>query len=125
MTTQHITQANQNSQPHVLHWTQPNLLPSAAMPRQKIDDEIEALRRQRSDLDARLKAAEDRRKKSEAEQNDRRKMLLGDLILRFMLQHPDDELAAALRAMLTKQAVRTADRELLQKLISSQAQSAK
>jgi hypothetical protein len=59
------------------------------MPRQKITDEIETLRRQKAQLDARLKAAEDRRKEHEAEEKKRRKLLLGGIILDFMLANPD------------------------------------
>ena len=81
------------------------------------------LRRQRAELDARLKAAEDRRKEQELQQHERRKKLLGDIVMKFMLQHPDDELASALRSMLVKQVVRSADRELLEQLISSQAKA--
>ena len=88
------------------------------MPRQKITDEIETLRRQKAQIDARLKAAEDRRKEHEAEQKNRRKLLLGGIILDFMLANPDTPPTQAIRDLLLKHAKRPADKTLFADLLS-------
>lgn len=54
------------------------------MARQKIADEIEALRQHRDQLDARLKAAQARQKQKQFEQNERRKMVVGTIVLEFI-----------------------------------------
>ena len=74
------------------------------MPRQKITDEIETLRRQKAQIDVRLKAPKDRRKEHEAEEKKRRKLLLGGIILDFMLANPDTPTTQAIRDLLLKHA---------------------
>ena len=88
------------------------------MPRQKITDEIETLRHQKVQLDARLKAAEARHKEHEAEQKNRRKLLLGGIILDFMLANPDTPTTQAIRDLLLKHAKRPADKTLFADLLS-------
>jgi hypothetical protein len=88
----------------------------AFMARQKPGDEIEMLRKQREQLDARLKAAEARRKEKEQQQNERRKMIVGTIVLEFMAANPDSEVARTISGLLDKQIPRPTDRALFSAL---------
>jgi len=91
------------------------------MARQKVADEIEALRKQREQLDARLKAAEARQKERERQQDDRRKLLAGNIALEFMAEHPASDFTRVLSGLLDKQLTRPTDRALFPALPSSKA----
>jgi hypothetical protein len=86
------------------------------MARQKVTDEIDALRRKKEELDARLKAALDRQKEHERQQDERRKLLAGALALKHMAAHPDSEFARTLAGLLDKHVMRVADRALFPSL---------
>jgi hypothetical protein len=87
------------------------------MARQKIEHEIEALRRQREQLDAKLKAAEAKQKQKEFEQSERRKMVVGTIVLEFMAANPSSDVAHAVSDLLDKQVTRPADRALFPALV--------
>jgi hypothetical protein len=89
------------------------------MARQKIADEIDAIRRQRQRLDARLKAAEARRKEKEQRENQRRITVVGTAVIKFMTANPDSETARTLAGILDQQLTRPAERTLLATLIPS------
>lgn len=82
------------------------------MARQKVIDEIEALRKQRELLDARLKAAQARQKEKDRQQDQRRKLLAGTLVLEFVAANPDSEVARLLGQLLDKRLTRSTDRAL-------------
>jgi hypothetical protein len=89
------------------------------MARQKPTDEIEALRRQQTELQARLKAAEQRQKKQHLEENNRRKILLGTILLDFIKANPNAELTTTIATLVANKKLRPDDRNLLSPLFST------
>jgi hypothetical protein len=89
------------------------------MARHKVADEIEQLRKQREQIDARLKAAEARQKEKEQQEEERRKTLAGTVALRFMAANPDNELTRVLSDLLDKYITRPSDRALFSALSRS------
>jgi hypothetical protein len=91
------------------------------MARQKIADEIEALRRHREQLDAKLKAAEAKQKDKERQDNERRKVIAGGLVLEHIAANPDSEFARVFSDLVNKAVSRSIDRALFSALLSSKA----
>jgi hypothetical protein len=89
------------------------------MARQKIADEIEALRRHREQLDAKLKAAEARQKEKDRQDNERRKVIAGALVLEHVATNPDSEFARVFADLVNKAVVRSIDRALFTALLGS------
>jgi len=87
------------------------------MARQKPSDEIEALRKQRELLDARLKAAEARQKEKDRQLDERRKVVAGALVLEFVAANPASEAARVFAELLDKHLTRAADRALFPALL--------
>jgi hypothetical protein len=81
------------------------------MPSPKVDEEIALLEKRRDELDKRLKAAQERRRKQEAEREEKRKLVVGEIVLRHMRANPDDELTTRLAALLARD-VAASDRAL-------------
>jgi hypothetical protein len=95
------------------------------MARQKVDDEIALLRKQREELDNRLKAAEARQKEKARLADERRKTLAGGVALEFAAANPDSEFARVLSDQLDKHVTRTTDRALFPALSTSTASAKK
>jgi hypothetical protein len=68
-------------------------------------------------LDERLRAAEKAQKKQEAEDNQRRKLLLGDVMLEFMVANAEATLTVEARKLIEGRKLSVADKALLAPLI--------
>ena len=88
------------------------------MARQKITDEIEQLRKQREQLDAKLKAAEAKQKEKERQDNERRNVIAGALVLEHIAANPDSEFARVFADLINKAVSRSIDRALFSALLS-------
>jgi hypothetical protein len=87
------------------------------MSRQKPTDEIETLRRQREQLDARLKAAEARKKEKDRSDDLRRKAIAGSLALEYIAANPGSEFARVFSDLVNKAVSRSIDRALFAALL--------
>jgi hypothetical protein len=88
------------------------------MARQKPTDEIATLRKQREELDARLKAAEARQKEKDRQDGERRKTIAGSAALEYATAHPHSEFARIFSDLITKRTGRPADRELFRTFLT-------
>jgi hypothetical protein len=68
----------------------------------KVDEEIALLEKRRDELEKRLKAAQERRRKQELRREEKRQLVIGEIVLRQMRGNPDDELTASLTELLAK-----------------------
>ena len=87
------------------------------MARQKPTDEIEFLRKQREQLDARLKAAEARRKEKDRRDDQRRKAIAGTLTLEYIAANRDSEFTRVFAELLDTRISRPQDRALFAALL--------
>lgn len=87
------------------------------MARQKPTDEIQTLRKQREQLDARLKAAEGRQKEKDRQDDQRRKAIAGALALEHAAANPHSEFTRLLSDLLDKRISRPLDRALFPALL--------
>jgi len=90
----------------------------------KVSDEIEALRKRREKLDAKLREAQARQKEQEREEQEKRRLIAGTVFLDFMAANPDSELARTLSQLLDKHLTRAIDRALFPALVSVNGASA-
>lgn len=86
------------------------------MPRQKSADQLQALRQQQIELAKRIKETEAREREKAKADSERRKLLLGSLVLDDMAATPDSPLAAAVRDLLARGLRRAADKALFANL---------
>lgn len=77
----------------------------------KVDEEIALLEKRRDELEKRLKAAQERRRKQELQREEKRKLVIGEIALRHMRANPDDELTVRLGELLARE-VAASDRAL-------------
>ena len=82
------------------------------MPRQTATDQLEALRKKQVDLVKQIREAEARQREREKADGERRKLLVGALVLDHMATEPDGPLAAGVRILLAAGLRRAADRDL-------------
>ena|ERR1700733_14853577 len=87
------------------------------MARQKPNDEIEFLRKQREQLDARLKAAEARRKIKDRQDDQRRKAIAGDVALEYIAANPNSDFTRFFSGLINKRVSRPVDRALFPALL--------
>jgi hypothetical protein len=78
-------------------------------------DKLERLRKQRTQLDARIKAAETRQKQTDRKTDTRRKIIVGGAVLAHAALHP--AFAEALREVLRVAVVREADKQAVADLL--------
>lgn len=87
------------------------------MPRLKSADKLEALRRQQTEIAAKLKEAEAADREQRKEQDRKRQELAGRAAITILEQRPDSEAAKILRDALGSQIKRAADRALFPELV--------
>jgi len=86
------------------------------MPRQKLADKVEALRRQQAELAAKIKEAEAAERQKRREDDRRRQDVAGRVALILLDQQPEGEFARLFRAALADQVRGPADRVLFEGL---------
>jgi hypothetical protein len=86
------------------------------MPKLKPKDEVEAISRQMAELAEKLKVAEKNKKRLEADENQRRKLLLGDIFQEFMLANQEATLTVEARKVIEAKKLSVADKALLEPL---------
>ena len=82
------------------------------MARQKIAGQVETLRRQQTEITAKLKEAENRDKESKKALKEQRYMIAGAVALALVEENPKGEFAAAFRSGLAAMVKKSADRAL-------------
>jgi hypothetical protein len=82
------------------------------MPRQNSADQLEAIRQQQVELVKRIRDAEAKQREKAKAGAERRKLLVGGLVLDHMATEPDSPLAMAVRPLLASGLTRAADRAL-------------
>jgi hypothetical protein len=91
------------------------------MARQKVADQIAALRQQRAKLDARLKAAEALQKEKEQLQEERRRLIAGTVALEYIAANPDTDFARLFSDLLKRHITRPMDRALFPALSTAKS----
>jgi hypothetical protein len=78
----------------------------------------EQLRKQREELDAKLKAAEARQKEKDRQDNERRNAIAGALVLEHVAANPESEFARVFSDLINKAVSRSIDLALFSALLS-------
>jgi hypothetical protein len=82
------------------------------MPRRPTTDKLQSLRKQRDQLDARMKLLESRKKQAERKADTRRKVIAGALALEHFEANRDSEFARVLFRLMDEYVTRPYDRVL-------------
>jgi hypothetical protein len=90
------------------------------MARHKVDDEVEALRKRRDEIEKRLRVAQERQRRKEQQINDKRRLLAGGVMVAFTDANPDDYLTRRFLELLDRHITRAQDRDLFPALAQLQ-----
>ncbi len=91
------------------------------MARQKPLDKLEALRKQREQIDAQLRDLEARQKEADRKADTRRKVIAGALAIEHMEANEKTEFGKVMLKLLDEYVTRSADRALFPKLAAKPA----